>query len=73
MNAAELNSDGTLSVIDAKSDSPPHPYEVLGWIAAEALRKAMERGHVPGCERQYWLDAEDQVLAQVYGLSDAVC
>jgi len=52
---------------------PPDGYDVLLGIATAAMQKAQERGHVLGYERQDWLDAEREVLAQVYGLTGSAC
>lgn len=63
----------TTSATVANHDSSPHPYDVLLCVANEALRKARERGYEPGYERQDWLAAEREILAQAYGLTGASC
>jgi len=47
------------------------PLDQLICIATVALHKARERGFAPGYERQDWLEAKAEVLAQMYGLTGA--
>ena len=76
MQTAEIrrrNDDPASTVLGACSDPSPDPYDVLLDITIEALHKAKERGHMSGYDRQDWLDAEGEVLAQVYGLTGSAC
>ncbi len=57
----------------ATRDPSPHRYDLLVWIATEALNKARERGHTPGYEQADWVVAESEVLARTYGMTGSSC
>lgn len=64
----------------ARTGGTAHAHDGWSWdfenqqliaVATVALRKAKERGFAPGYERQDWLKAEAEILAQAYGLTGA--
>jgi hypothetical protein len=76
MNAPEtkiiLNRPAAAAIGARPDPSQDDDYRLI-CIATVALNKAKGRGYGPGYERQDWIEAEAEVLAQLYGMAGTGC